>query len=115
MFLIEFPKSRNKISHIPNKVRVCGHNFVPFQVSHPEAYGKFSITTNGQSLMNFQMELLAVTIMNKVPVKKVDVASWEAGLNQPLDVKNAPKMVKHSATTVYRIVTLVVSGILTSQ
>jgi hypothetical protein len=65
--------------------------------------------------MSFQMELSAITIMNSIPVKTVDVASWEAGLDHTLDVKNAPKMAKHSAITVYRIVTLVVSGLLTSQ
>ena len=65
--------------------------------------------------MNFQMELSAVTIMNSIPVKRVDVASWDASLNKALVVKDAPKMVKHSAVTVYRIVTVVVSGLLTSQ
>ena len=88
--------------------------FLLFQISHPEAYGQLSITSNGQSLMNFQMDLKAVTIMNNVPVKWVDVASWEGGLNKPLDVVNGPKMVQHSAVTVYRIVTVVVSGFLTS-
>jgi hypothetical protein len=65
--------------------------------------------------MNFQMELLAATIMDSITVKTVDVASWNAGLNQLLDVKNAPKMTRHSAVTVYRIVTVLVSGLLTSQ
>ena len=115
---IDFPKnlsSRNKTPHTSNNGSVCGYTFALFQVSHPEAYGQFSITSNGQSLMNFQMELLAVTIMGSVPVKKVDVASWDASLNKALDVKDAPKMAKHSAVTVYRIVTVVVSGLLASQ
>jgi len=64
--------------------------------------------------MNFQMELKAYTIMGSVPVKKVDVASWEAGLTSQLEVKNAEKMFNHSAVTLYRIVTVVVSGLLTS-
>jgi hypothetical protein len=87
---------------------------VGLQISHPEAYGQFSITSNGQSLMNFQMDVSAVTIMNSIPVKKVEVASWDASLKKNLDVKDVPKMVKHSAVTVYRIVTVVVSGFLTS-
>jgi hypothetical protein len=65
--------------------------------------------------MNFLMELSAVTIMDNIPVKTVDVATWDAGLYNALEVKNAPKMNMHSAVTVYRIVTLVVSGLLTSQ
>jgi hypothetical protein len=64
--------------------------------------------------MTFQMELTAVTIMSSVPNRKIDVASWEAGLNKPLDVTDAPKMMQHSAVTVYRIVTVLVSGLLTS-
>ena len=94
--------------------KLCGNIFVLFQVSHPEAYGQFSITSNGQSLMTFQMELKAVTIKGSVPVKEVEVASWEAGPNNPLEVNDAQKMVQHAAVTVYRIVTLVVSGLLTS-
>jgi hypothetical protein len=90
---------------------VCVHIFVLFQVSHQEAYGQFSVTSNGRSLMNFQMELKTVTIMDSVPNRKVDVASWEAGLESPLDVQNAPKMVQHSAVTEYQIVTVVVSGL----
>jgi hypothetical protein len=65
--------------------------------------------------MNFQMEMSTVTITNSIPVKKVDVASWDAGLNKLLDVKDKPKMDKLAAVTVYRIVTVVVSGLLTSQ
>ena len=64
--------------------------------------------------MTFEMELTAVTIMSSVPVKKVDVAGWQAGLNSNLEVKDAEKMVNHSAVTLYRIVTVVVSGLLTS-
>ena len=64
--------------------------------------------------MNFQMELKAFTIMSSVPVKQVDVASWEAGIDNPLDVKDSEKMINHSAVTLYRIVTVVVSGLLTS-
>jgi hypothetical protein len=82
---------------------------MPFQVDYPEAYGNFSITSNGQSMMNFQMEVQTVTILNSIPTKAVDVASWNAGLVQSLDVKDARDMVKNSAITVYRIVTLVVS------
>jgi hypothetical protein len=60
-------------------------------------------------MMNFQMEVKTMTILNSVPTKAVDVASWNAGLIQTLDVKDAQNMVKHSAVTVYRIVTVVVS------
>jgi hypothetical protein len=60
-------------------------------------------------MMKFQMELKSVTILNSVPVKSFVVASWDAGILSSLDVKDAPQMVKHSAVTVYRIVTVVVS------
>jgi hypothetical protein len=60
-------------------------------------------------MMNFQMEVKTVTILNSIPTKSVDVASWDASLMKPLDVKDARNMVKHSAVTVYRIVTVVVS------
>lgn len=59
--------------------------------------------------MNFQMEVKLVTILNSIPTKSVDVASWNASLMKPLDVNNAGNMVKYSAVTVYRIVTVVVS------
>jgi hypothetical protein len=59
--------------------------------------------------MNFQMEVKTVTILNSIPTKFIDVATWDASLMNPLDVKDARNMVKHSAVTVYRIVTVVVS------
>jgi len=64
--------------------------------------------------MTFRMEIKAVRIMSSVPVLQVDVASWEAGLNKQLDVKDAPTMVQNSAVTKYKIVTVLVSGLLTS-
>jgi hypothetical protein len=60
-------------------------------------------------MMNFQMEVKTVTILNSIPTKFVDVASWNANLMNPLNVNDAGNMVKHSAVTVYRIVTVVVS------
>jgi hypothetical protein len=60
-------------------------------------------------MMNFQMEVKTMTILNSIPTKSVDVASWNASLMNPLEVYNARNMVKHSAVTVYRIVTVVVS------
>ena len=61
------------------------------------------------------MELLAVRFVNSTLVEKDDVASWEASLNKPLDLKHTPKIVQHSAVPSYRIVTVVVSDLLTSQ
>ncbi|PNF31576.1 hypothetical protein B7P43_G00769, partial [Cryptotermes secundus] len=57
--------------------------------------------------MAFQMEVKTVNILNSIPTKFVDVASWNASLTNPLDVTDARNMVKHSAVTVYRIVTVV--------
>jgi hypothetical protein len=59
--------------------------------------------------MNFQMDVKTVKILNSIPTKFVDVATWDASLMKPLDVKDPRNMVKNSAVTVYRIVTVVVS------
>jgi hypothetical protein len=64
--------------------------------------------------MTFRMELKSVRIMGSVPVVQIDVASWEAGLTGQLDVKDAPTMTENSAVTKYKIVTVLVSGLLTS-
>ncbi|XP_021939210.1 ionotropic receptor 25a isoform X4 [Zootermopsis nevadensis] len=77
------------------------------QVSQPESYGKLSITSNGESMMEFQMEMTAVKIRSSVPQTAIDMATWNASLTLPLDVKDSTTMVKHSAVTVYRIVTVV--------
>jgi hypothetical protein len=63
-------------------------------------------------MMEFQMEMTAVKIQNSVPVLFTDMATWNASVTQSqdmLEVNDAATMVKHSAVTVYRIVTVVVS------
>lgn len=64
-------------------------------------------------MMEFQMEMTAVKIRSSVPQTAIDMATWNASLTLPLDVKDSTTMVKHSAVTVYRIVTVVVSNVQT--
>jgi hypothetical protein len=61
--------------------------------------------------MEFQMEMTAVKIQNSVPQKAIPMATWNASLTENLVVKDEETMAKHSAVTVYRIVTLVVSNV----
>ncbi|PSN38557.1 Ionotropic receptor 25a [Blattella germanica] len=77
------------------------------EVTEKPSYGPFVLKSNGQSMMKFNMDMTLVTINNKIPVKSVEVATWEADLVKGLDIKNGDKMVENSAVTVYRIVTVV--------
>jgi hypothetical protein len=62
-------------------------------------------------MMDFQMEMTTVKIQDNNPGSAQRIATWNASLMLPLDVIDAPTLVKHSAVTVYRIVTVVVSSV----
>lgn len=58
--------------------------------------------------MEFNMKIEKVTIINSQSVSAEDVASWKASLNGLINFKNFLSMKNYNATTVYRIVTVMV-------
>lgn len=79
-----------------------------FQEEDAPFYAPFVITTNGHSYMEFNMKIEKVTIINSQSVSAEDVGSWKASLDGPINVKNSASMQNFTATTVYRIVTVMV-------
>ncbi|XP_071447959.1 ionotropic receptor 25a [Hetaerina americana] len=71
------------------------------------SYAPMSIEGNGQSLMEFSMKLEKVSIINSMAVSAESVGSWKAGLNSPVNIKNAKSLTNFSSVKVYRVVTVV--------
>jgi len=61
--------------------------------------------------MEFNMKIEKVSIVNSQNVKAEDVGIWKASLNGDISVKSPDSMKNFTATTVYRVVTVLV-GIL---
>lgn len=84
------------------------------EVDEPTTYGKFimpdSPTTdfNGNSFMEFDMDISAVSVRGGASVNTKNLGSWTAGLNSALKVSAADDIANLSAATVYRVFTVVV-------
>lgn len=85
--------------------------FFTDQMTEPPSYAPFMIDTNGHSYEEFTMRLEKVMVLNSQSVSAENVGSWKASLSSPIVVKDAANMTHFSAVTVYRVVTVLVSGL----
>lgn len=72
-------------------------------------YGPINITTNGESQMEFQMQLTAVSIRDGAGDKSELLGTWKAGLSNDLSLVETNAMSNYTADVVYRVVTVIVS------
>lgn len=85
-------------------------------VSEPTSYGKFSFSNdgspfNGNSLMNFDMDVLAVSIRGGMDYNEHLVGNWSAGFTSPLMIKSNKSIEQLKSNPIYRVYTVIVSVI----
>ncbi|XP_044735980.1 ionotropic receptor 25a-like isoform X2 [Chrysoperla carnea] len=69
-------------------------------------YGPINVTTNGQSQMEFNMQLAAVSIRDGASDKSELLGTWKAGLNNELNLVEENAMSNYTADIIYRVVTV---------
>lgn len=82
------------------------------EVDEPTTYGKFILNPtdfNGNSYMDFDMDISAVSVRGGASVNTKNLGTWTAGLNSRLEVAAVEEIANLSAATVYRVFTVVVS------
>lgn len=67
------------------------------------------IAQNGESSMQFNMQIYAVSVRDSSSDKSIILGQWKAGLNNSLNLVNPKVMKNYTADKVYRIVTVEVS------
>ena len=82
----------------------------PLQVNQAPAYGKMSITENGVSGMDFDMEINMKEYKGKRLTKTSNVGKWNSAMKGAIDYKTglSTKM-QLAATNVYKVAVVVVS------
>lgn len=68
------------------------------------------ILSNGQSLMEFQMQISAVGVREGASDKSTSLGTWNAGFDNYLALSEPQVMANMTADVVYRVVTVVVSN-----
>lgn len=71
-------------------------------------YGPINITSNGESQMEFKMQLTAISIREGVNENIKFLGTWKAGLNNELNLVKANALSNYTADIVYRVVTVLV-------
>ncbi|XP_044735495.1 ionotropic receptor 25a-like [Chrysoperla carnea] len=69
-------------------------------------YGPINVTSNGESQMEFTMQLTAISIREGVNENIKFLGTWKAGLNNELNLVKANAMSNYTADIVYRVVTV---------
>lgn len=73
-------------------------------------YGSFNITVNGESHMNFDMEISAVHLEYGSIISRKILGSWKAAIaNTSLELVEEHALKPYKADVVYRVVTTPVS------
>lgn len=83
-------------------------------ISEPASYGTFSFANdnvpfNGNSTMQFDMDVLSVSIRGGLNYREEIIGNWSAGFATPLVITSNQTAKKLKAETIYRVVTVVVS------
>lgn len=84
------------------------------KITEPATYGKFTLANdnmpfNGYSTLNFDMEILSVSIRSGIEYNENYLGSWTAGFASPLRIKSNESMGELKVKKIYRIYTVVVS------
>nr|AVH87315.1 ionotropic receptor 27 [Holotrichia parallela] len=71
------------------------------------SYGPMHVATNGQSFMQFNMQLTAVSVRAGSSDKAVNLGIWKAGFNNNMSLIDPDSMGNYTADIVYRVATVV--------
>lgn len=66
------------------------------------------IASNGQSFMEFNMQLSAVSIRSGSSDKSLNLGTWKAGFNNNISLIDSESMRNYTADIVYRVATVIV-------
>lgn len=66
------------------------------------------LVSNGNSYMEFNMQLTAVGVRDGSSDKSTNLGTWRAGFDNNLTLENPIVMTNYTADVVYRIVTVIV-------
>nr|QBB73016.1 ionotropic receptor [Protaetia brevitarsis] len=75
------------------------------QIETP-TYGPMYIASNGQSFMEFNMQLSAVSIRSGSSDKSLNLGTWKAGFNNNISLIDPEFMRNYTADIVYRVATV---------
>lgn len=73
-------------------------------------YGPMRVSANGNSYMEFGMQISAVGVRDGSSDKSMALGTWRAGFDNNLTLLSPEVMGNYTADVVYRIVTVEVSG-----
>ncbi|KAF5270318.1 hypothetical protein FQR65_LT05506 [Abscondita terminalis] len=75
-------------------------------VGETPAYGVFKINGNGDSFMDFDMDVTAVGVRDGSSDKSIKLGKWKAGFETAINFLDAGGMQNYTADIVYRVVTV---------
>lgn len=81
-------------------------------VPEPPTYGSFLFTNglfNGYSTMQFDMDVLSVSVQNGIDYKERILGNWTAGFTTPLHIESNTSLAMHKPRRIYRVATVLVS------
>lgn len=73
-------------------------------------YGPMKVVSNGNSYMEFNMQISAVGVRDSSSDKSISLGTWRAGFDNNLTLLNSEVMSNYTADVVYRIVTVEVGA-----
>lgn len=72
-------------------------------------YGRMKVAANGNSFMDFSMQLSAVGVRDGASDKSIPLGTWKAGFSSNMSLLDPKSMGNYTADIVYRVVTVLVS------
>ncbi|KAJ8982944.1 hypothetical protein NQ317_005259 [Molorchus minor] len=91
----------------PKRVGLSLKKYFNKGVTETPTYGPFAISSNGQSYMEFQMQVTSVDVRGGSSDKSTTLGTWQAGFDNNLTLMEPQIMANMTADVVYRIVTVV--------
>nr|UTN00863.1 ionotropic receptor [Semanotus bifasciatus] len=91
----------------PKRVGLNLKKYFNKDVAESPTYGPFAVTSNGQSFMEFQMQLTSVDVRSGSSDKSTTLGVWQAGFDNNLTLVEPQIMANMTADVVYRVVTVV--------
>ncbi|KAJ8960481.1 hypothetical protein NQ318_013765 [Aromia moschata] len=91
----------------PKRAGLSIRKYFNKDTSEIPTYGAFLLSTNGQSFMEFQMQLTSVDVRSSSSDKSTTLGTWQAGFDNNLTLVDQQVMANMTADVVYRVVTVI--------
>ncbi|RZC36456.1 glutamate receptor ionotropic, kainate 2, partial [Asbolus verrucosus] len=93
-------------NNTPRRIGLNLKKYFNKETSETPTYGPISIVSNGNSFMEFNMQLSAVGVRESSSDKSVPLGTWKAGYDSNLTLVDPQTMKNYTADVVYRVVTV---------